>query len=171
MNIVNKVVNNVVNTTVNDEQATLEELTETYRTILRTLHAAMAPVWMQLELSMAQLKTLFVLSDETDMPIGQVAEMLGIGLPTASHLVERLVQAGLAERTEDTQDRRRMLARLSPAGEALSERLRQGSRDRLQHWLGQLTEEEQAALLIGLRALQRVSQQVESASNQSQSNP
>ena len=104
----------------NDEQAMIEEMTETYRAILRTLHAATAPVWMQLELSMAQLKTLFVLSDETAMPIGQVAETLGIGLPTASHLVDRLVQAGLAERSEDEQDRRRMLARLSPPGEALT---------------------------------------------------
>jgi len=144
----------------NDEHATIEELAARYGSILRTLRAATAPVWMQLELTMAQLKTLFVLSDETAVPIGQVAETLGIGLPTASHLVERLVQAGLAERSEDAQDRRRMLARLSPSGAALSERLRQGGTDHLKYWFSQLNEEERSALLLGFRALERVSQQV-----------
>ena len=139
-------------------QDPIQEITETYRAIFRSLWAATAPAWIDLDLSMAQLKTLIVLSKEEPATIGQVAESLGIGLPTASHLIERLVQAGLAERTEDPLDRRRTLARLSPQGEELSERLRQGSRDRLRDWLAQLSDDERAALLYGLRALRQVSQ-------------
>ena len=55
--------------------------------------------------------------------IGQIAEILGIGQPTASHLIDRLVQAQLVSRTEDPLDRRRTLAQLSPNGVELAERI------------------------------------------------
>jgi DNA-binding MarR family transcriptional regulator len=140
------------------DQEMAQTIIETFQAVLRALQTATAPVWVELDLSMAQLKTLFVLSSTGPAPIGQVAESLGISLPTASHLVERLVQAGLAERTEDQLDRRRTLARLSPQGVGLSERLRQGSRDRLHDWLARLGGEDRAALLRGLRALQRAAE-------------
>jgi len=143
------------------DQEMAQTIIETFQAIFRGLQAATAPVWVELELSMAQLKTLFVLSNTGPAPIGQVAETLGISLPTASHLVERLVQARLAERTEDPLDRRRTLARLSPQGVELSERLRQGSCDRLRNWLARLDDEDRAALLLGLRALHQVAKLAE----------
>src|SRR2546429_6375008 len=94
---------------------------------------------MEIDLTIAQLRTLLVLAEEGPLVIGQIAQRLGIGLSTGGHLVDRLVQAGLAESTEDVEDRRRTLARLTPKGEELPTRPPTG----LQHPQGSLPEEDQ----------------------------
>lgn len=130
-------------------------IVENYRAIFRALQSATTPSWIDIDLSGAQLKALFVLSREGSASIGRIAEALRIGLPTGSHLVDRLVQAGLAERGEDPGDRRRTLARLTPKGEELVAQLRQGSSNQLKEWIAQLDDADAAALLRGLRALVR----------------
>ncbi|HEY7201696.1 MAG TPA: MarR family winged helix-turn-helix transcriptional regulator [Candidatus Dormibacteraeota bacterium] len=126
---------------------------ELYRTATRALHEQGAPAWHQVELSVAQLKALFTLVDGGSVPIGGVASRLRIGLPAASSLVDRLVEQGLAERREDRMDRRRTLAEPTAEGEALSQRLRQGSREALRAWLEQMDAGDREALVRGLRAL------------------
>ena len=132
---------------------------ETHKMIFRS--QAISPVWLEVDLTMAQLKTLMVLGCEGRPTIGQVADALHISLPTASHLVDRLVHAGLAERAEDPADRRRMLTCLTPQGEDLAARLHEGSRDQFRLWLSQLSHEDLAALLQGLQALAEVSRATE----------
>src|SRR5439155_26392842 len=78
---------------------------------------------MDIDLTIAQLRTLHVLAEEGPLVIGQIAQSLGGGLSTGGHLVDRLVQAGLEERTEDAEDRRRTLAQLTAKGEELYARL------------------------------------------------
>ncbi|HLI51592.1 MAG TPA: MarR family transcriptional regulator [Thermomicrobiaceae bacterium] len=114
--------------------------------------------WADCNLTMAQARTLFVLIDEGPSSIGRVAELQGISLPTASHLVDRLVQAGLLERTEDPDDRRRTLASASEAGAELAYRLRQRGEIFFQ-WLGQLDEDDLEALTQGLQAVARIATQ------------
>ena len=99
------------------------EVIAQYRALGRALKATSGPVWMETDLSIAQLRTLLVLAEEGPLVIGQVAQRMGIGLSTGGHLVDRLVQAGLAERTEDPEDRRRTLAGLTPKGDRKSTRL------------------------------------------------
>ena len=82
-----------------------------FKTIGRTLKATAGQAWMEMDLTLPQLRTLLILAEEGPLVIGQIAQRLGIGLSTGGHLVDRLVQAGLAERTEDAEDRRRTLAR------------------------------------------------------------
>jgi DNA-binding MarR family transcriptional regulator len=130
-----------------------DDILGAYGTILRALHRATITDWLDLDCSMAQLKTLFVIAREEPATIGRVAEVLQIGLPTASHLVDRLVQDGMVSRTNDTTDRRRTLASLTEQGAQLCARLRQGSAARLRSWIDQLDDEERAALARGLQAM------------------
>lgn len=126
-----------------------------FRTVGRSFKATAGQAWMEMDLTLPQLRTLLILAEEGPLVIGQIAQRLGIGLSTGGHLVDRLVQAGLAERTEDAEDRRRTLARLTPTGEDLYAQLL----DRAQqaHTLIQkLDDDDLAALLQGLRALSRV---------------
>ena len=80
---------------------------------------------------------------------------MGIGLSTGGHLVDRLVQAGLAERMEDVEDRRRTLVRLTQAGEDLSTQLLSGIQQ-IPILIQQLEESDLSALLQGLRAINRL---------------
>lgn len=114
--------------------------------------------WQSLNLSMAQLKVLLTLSFKGPMAISKIGELLNISHPTASHLVERLVQASFVERIEDATDRRSTLARLTQEGEALAQRLWQGRAEHLQSCLAQLSAEDLSALRQGLRALNEIAE-------------
>lgn len=131
----------------------MERGLDLYRTAVRALHELGAPAWYEVELSVAQLKALFTLVDGGPMPIGGVAARLGIGLPAASSLVDRLVDQELAKRREDPLDRRRTLAEPTAAGEGLAQRLRHGSREALRAWLERMDRDDLEALVRGLGAM------------------
>ena len=131
------------------------EVLAEYRALGRALKATSEPGWMEIDLTLPQLRTLLVLAEEGPLVIGQIAQMLGIGLSTGGHLVDRLVQAGLAERAEDTEDRRRTVARLTSKGEDLYARLLNRTQH-MQTLIQKMREDELTALLQGLRALRRV---------------
>jgi len=135
-----------------------QEVVAQYQTLGRTLKATSGTVWMEIDLTIAQLRTLLVLAEEGPLVIGQIAQRLGVGLSTGGHLVDRLVQAGLAERTEDAEDRRRTLAQLTPKGEDLYARLLNHPLQ-MQRLIRKLDEEDLAALLQGLQALNRLVEQ------------
>lgn len=126
-----------------------------FRQMMHRFKANCAPVWMSIDLTVPQLRTLIVLAEEEPLIIGQIAQRLGVGLSTGGHLADRLVQAGLAERTEDVEDRRRTLVRLTPEGEDLSTRLLSGIQQ-LPILLQQLDESDLSALLQGLQAINRL---------------
>ena len=126
-----------------------------YRAMMHRFKPTAIEGWMEIDITLPQLRTLLILAEEGPLVIGQIAQRLGVGLSTGGHLVDRLVQAGLAERAEDTEDRRRTLARLTPRGEELHARLL----NRVQHMhslIQKLDEDDLAALLQGLRAMNRV---------------
>lgn len=141
-----------------ERNVVIEEILQLQRTVARAVGASSSQIWMGLDLSMAQLKTLMTLYDGDALPIGQIAEILGVGQPTASHLVDRLVQSALVERTEDALDRRRTLAALSPQGAALVAQLREVRIEALHSLITQLDDAALAALHFGLRALAGVTQ-------------
>lgn len=136
----------------------LQEVVESQRAIVRASHSTATPNWVQLHLSMAQLKTLFVLNDRA-RSVGEVAEALGVGKAAASLLIDRLVQLDLVERNEDPVDRRRTLVHLTAQGEQSVHQLRDGGRERLLEWLGRIDDEDLAALVRGLRALAAAAEQ------------
>jgi DNA-binding MarR family transcriptional regulator len=141
-----------------ERDVTIEAIVEAHRSIFRAIGISVPSVWMEIDLSMAQLKTLMMLYNGGALSIGEIAECLGIGQPTASHLVDRLVQTQLAQRTEDPLDRRRTLAQLSPGGEELAERINQLRFGTLRRWLAQLDEATLAAFYEGSRALAMVAE-------------
>jgi DNA-binding MarR family transcriptional regulator len=109
--------------------------------------------WVQLDLTIGQVKTLMMLAGKPDQTVSQLAEGLGSGKPAASILIDRLVQLGLVQRTEDANDRRRTLVALTDAGSDLVARLRQGNLDQLVKWLQAMAPADLAALRRGLEAL------------------
>jgi DNA-binding MarR family transcriptional regulator len=134
-------------------ESLVEDAIELQRLVFR--HTLSTPEWSQLQLSMPRLKALFGIACHEALTIGGLARELGVSLPTASTLVEALVGQGYASRREDVGDRRRTLAELTPAGELLVTRLREGSSRVLEECLQRLEENDLDALVRGLRALTR----------------
>ncbi len=129
-----------------------------FATIFRQVRRSVSQDWFQLDLTLAQVRVLFVLTRQRASTMSSIAQALGIGVPTASHLVEKLVRAGLVERSEHPKDRRQTLVHLTTAGEDLMEHLSQDRLEQVRLWLSQLNEEELNALHVGLEALSRVAQ-------------
>lgn len=129
-----------------------EEALNHYLNIHRTLWRSLAATWMDLDISLAQLRTLLLLANHGPLQVGQLARWMDIGAPTAGHLIEKLVQADFAERIEDATDRRRCLARLTTQGEELYARLLVG-RYTIADCLHHLSNDDLAAYLKGSQAL------------------
>src|SRR5207245_1710670 len=68
--------------------------------------AAIGDSWLNLDLTMAQFKAACALSIDQPTTVGALGQRLGIGLPAASHIVERLVRLSLADRYDDPRARR-----------------------------------------------------------------
>ena len=130
----------------------IHEVVSLLRDLLHTLMQSSIQGWINLPLTLPQLRTLFVIAHHRTLSVAQVSQHLGIGEPTASHLVERLVQADLIRREEDPQDRRRVQVRLSPAGEELIERLL-GWEQFLGEWLQHISPEKLSLLQQGLSVI------------------
>jgi DNA-binding MarR family transcriptional regulator len=139
-----------------DREALIKEAQQTQRIIMTSVRWEMAlPSWLELDISMAQLKGLLIVAASKSCTVGHVAERLRTGRSAASLLVDRMVQDGLVERAEDTEDRRRAVLRLSQRGEELVARLRRdrAERDPLPAWLAKLSDQDLVALVQGLHAL------------------
>ena len=64
------------------------------------------PVWLAQDLTLAQVRTLFLIARRAPVPMGRIAEILGVSLASASGIVDRLERHGLVEREHRTDDRR-----------------------------------------------------------------
>jgi len=103
--------------------STISETISLFRDLLHALLRSSFPAWVNLQLTLPQLRTFFVIAHFHPSSVVNIAQQLGIGEPTASHLVDKLVLAGLVERSEDPRDRRRARIQLSQEGKYLIDRL------------------------------------------------
>jgi DNA-binding MarR family transcriptional regulator len=131
----------------------LDEALNAHRVVHRALLNAKTNRWRDIDITMQQLRAIYLLQDEGEVTVGRLAEMFDMGLPAASLLADRLVRAGLVERRVDASDRRRVLLSLTRAGDRLVAELREGSQSLLRRWLATLPAEDLAALSRGWSAL------------------
>ncbi len=124
-----------------------------YMELFMTMQFNAVSHWLMLELTFAQARALFMLAARKELTVSQLAKLLDVGKPTASILVQQLVERELVTRTEQETDRRLTIIRLSPKGEEIGAGRRREREKQWQRWLGQLSDEELMALAHGLIAI------------------
>jgi DNA-binding MarR family transcriptional regulator len=115
---------------------------ELFLHFIQEINAGPAGPWLDLQLTMPQLKMLFVVDWLGPAPMHRLAHRLHISVSAATGLVDRLVEHGLVEREHDTRDRRVVRVSSAPAGRALVVRLRSAGSERLERILGHLETED-----------------------------
>src|SRR5437879_5189810 len=115
-----------------EDRPLIDDTVIAYRRFWTALLQSAEPIWSQLDLTILQLKGLILLEVRDQITIGGIADALGIGRPSASIIVEQLVQLGLVTRVEDTIDRRRSLVGLSNSGRDLVARLHRGDEQHME---------------------------------------
>ncbi|MEW6400881.1 MAG: MarR family transcriptional regulator [Chloroflexota bacterium] len=112
-------------------------------------------------LSMPQFSILMQLHHRGGCAVSDIGERFDITNAAASQLVDKLVQAGYIERTEDPSDRRSKLLNIAPKGLALIE---QGTQVR-HRWMDELVQslsaEERAKVTEALTILTETAQRSE----------
>jgi DNA-binding MarR family transcriptional regulator len=107
-----------------------------------------------LDLNLSQSKLLHRLETAgRELSLGEVADSVGISLPTASRLVDDLVRRGLVERREDDSDRRLKRVGLTAPGRAALRRLNAARLNGLQEFTATLTDGERASLAPAVSTL------------------
>lgn len=96
---------------------------------------------------------LLVLAFEDGVSVSEIAERIGLSLPTTSQLVGELSRAGLVERTEDEHDRRRTIVRVADVHRPSIAALLEQHIAPMQRTLARLAPEARANFLAGFRIL------------------
>lgn len=108
------------------------------------------------QMSVPQFRCLAFVARDPGTSIGAVAAFLGVTMPTASAMVDRLMRAGEVASRVSSQDRRRLELELTPAGQAHLRRIRRDARAELAQALSTCNDTDRQQLCQGLDVLQRV---------------
>jgi DNA-binding MarR family transcriptional regulator len=125
---------------------------DAYLAFAQALHKTV-DVWLQLDLSIVELKALLVIAQGEEPIIGGLAAILHVSRPEASRVADQLYRRGLITRVEDRVDRRRSLLGLTRAGHDLVNALLIGDRTSLAGSLTCLEPADLQGLAQGLHAL------------------
>jgi DNA-binding MarR family transcriptional regulator len=102
------------------------------------LTKAHVPDFLELNLTMAQMRAMYLVVAAGPMRMSQVAERLGTAPSSATGLVDALVETGMLERIEDPADRRQVLVRATPAAHTRIEAFSELNRTRLRSLLAEI---------------------------------
>lgn len=128
-------------------------IVQAYMELFVTMQFNAVSHWLMLELTFAQARALIILAVRKELTVSQLGRLLGVGNPTASILVQQLVERGLVTRTEGTSDRRQTVIRLSDQGAEIGVGRRKEREKQWQRWLSHLSDEDLSALARGLIAI------------------
>ena len=105
--------------------------------------------------SLAQLRVLTRVAETEAPTMTEIAESLAVTSPTATALIDRLVQDHALERVPDEHDRRLVRLRITKTGRATLVALRRQARQRIEALVGMLEPDEQRQLIHILQKMIR----------------
>jgi DNA-binding MarR family transcriptional regulator len=107
------------------------------------------------DLSTLQLRLLVVLDRHAPLNLGTLAEHLEVSTPSASRLVDRMVEAGLVRRQAAAHSRREVSLAVTARGRRALSSLRRVRRRAIGRILDRMAAADRAALVTGLDAFAR----------------
>jgi DNA-binding MarR family transcriptional regulator len=120
-------------------------LLETAPRVLRAVRTAIATAEMP-ALTIPQFRALHFIQDHPGASLSETADFIGLTLPSTSKLVDQLVRRGVLARVDASDDRRRMILRITAKGDALLGSAQSLVRQHLAGMLKRLSSAELAAL-------------------------
>jgi DNA-binding MarR family transcriptional regulator len=109
--------------------------------------------WHRHALSLVHLNVLTALEAEGPLPMKRLAEAMDVSDASATGIVDRMEKRGLVERRHGTEDRRVVRVHATEAGFQVFRDMAVHRRGVLSKVLAELTQEEMASLLVGMRAI------------------
>lgn len=131
----------------------VKEIIRLQRQVYRLRRQYEPDVWMTLDVTVSQLKSLFFISNQGTTNLSKLAAVLGVTPTNVTGIVDRLVRKGLVTRTESAEDRRSLLLQTTEEGEELLVKLRERRRDYMSDILSRMGVGELTTLAQGFASL------------------
>jgi DNA-binding MarR family transcriptional regulator len=104
------------------------------------------------QVTLPQLRVLVVISSRGPQNLNFVAQALGVHPSNATRVCDRLVEAGLIDRSDDPADRRNLVLRLTESGRQLIHTMDQHRRAAIANILSRMLAQQRSSLVPELRA-------------------
>ncbi len=117
------------------QEELIERILQLGEKAFRELIPILPTEWLQLDLTMPQLKVVLLLFLNGPARMSDIASALGVSLATATGVADRLVERDIVVRESQPDDRRVVLCRLSEKGQKMIGGLWQLARDRTKELL------------------------------------
>jgi MarR family transcriptional regulator, organic hydroperoxide resistance regulator len=138
----------------------INKILDYQRQMGRHLKAETPNAWLELNLTMAQLKTLIFIYFEGVTNFKMVAAALGVTPPNVTGIIDRLVEQDLIKREENPQNRRMQMLSVTKTGKALLSELNERQTTHFSKILTTLSIEELSILIRGMEILASASANV-----------
>ena len=136
-----------------DRSDVVAEVIAGYEALMQRLADSHTPEFLEIAISMAQAKLLYLLSAGGELHMSALVHRLGVSLSTISGLVDKVVDQGLASRREDPVDRRQVMVGLTPAGHDFIDRFRELNARQMRELLDLLGDDDLARVRDAMAAL------------------
>ncbi len=101
-------------------------------------------------------RVLAFLDRHPDASLSEVAEFIGMALPSMSKLVDSMVRRGFVARAESARDRRCVVLTITAVGSRILSNARKATQLRLRELLATLTEDERSNIVRALGSLRSI---------------
>lgn len=132
-----------------------QEILEVIPVVMRAIRAELRRHRMA-DLSVPQFRTLAFIDRQADASLSDVAEHIGLTLPSMSKIVEGLVTRQLVTRQTHATDRRRMMLALTTRGQTALETSREATRACLAEDLAPLSDRQRETIVQAMEILRPV---------------
>jgi len=136
-----------------DRAKLIKEIIEVQEQLGRTMARHTPDAWMDLGLTIGQLRTLFFIDFDGSTNTERLANSLGVTRSNVSATVDHLIKQELVSRERHPQDHRIVLLKTTNKGEALVAKLRHSQMTRMSGILAQLSLKELSAMAKHLTIL------------------
>jgi len=143
----------------------IQEIIRLHRKVNRILRDYDVDVWMDLSLTIPQLKCLFFISNQGKTNFRKLAERMKVSPSNITGIIDRLVEQGLVSRLENPEDRRILNLQTTTKGEALIAELRERRSIYLTQILAPLNAKELDNIVRGLDLLAHASEKYSAKSS------
>ena len=124
--------------------------------IMRHLFSAPAKKIKMPEVTTGQLRLLRLLKHSDNCTMKELARLAGITMPTATGIVDRMVEGGLVVRVDDPDDRRVVRVKLTRRARGLIEKWRQLRGERIDSILTRLSKTDRARFVEAFETIHAV---------------
>ena len=147
------------------KQVLIKQVTIAIEEFLNTAPRNVSQDWFKSNLTMAQVRMMLLIEELPGSRMGDLANSLGISMPSATGIADQLVNKQLIERLPDVEDRRSILCYLTGSGLDITRRLTAARRSNSAIRLEPLSSNELHQLLAAMNTAIKAINKAKAAQN------